>query len=710
MTQYSAFLIVLTAFWCFYPLARGIPFIFPTDPTNSFYTNPFLQETYIKPLSAVNATTSNTVVADEIQSWIMLSVLTRILSQYQEVHYYFSEENDNTDFLIFAPTNLAFIKLFRRRSALHDFNETGKHDGSTLLEQFLDVFEHFPEVAKTILQSHIIEGDWTEADIVGAKELVSVSGAVLNTSNFPKISIDTSNTSATRIYRPIVMRGRVTARLAFTDEVLLPQPLERLLMLDVETETPEPLTGDGFPKPLQPYADELFSSPHGSTRYQPILKTRTIHTNNPYLPPSLYNDRHIFDSPMDLLSARTDCIIFRTLIKALPHSSKMLGKINVPLHIFVPTDKAFYATLSKEHKLEARHDVHNSIRHEIFISNLVDAIESLWLGGESPLISTFILGHFAFNAARPIHLLKGETVPTVDGEELRVSEDGLDIVVRDRGIRKSPVISSHATLKGFVTVVDGMITKFDPQIAENIWEILDTIFKRKQDSSDREPHFGAPLASPLVEDDDDNHPLQTMEPEFEDSDDSEDSEDPQGACFPGDVMLSVSGNKTVAMKNLKGGNIIKVSDSGIYSRVMAFTHRDPSRAHPYLEISFSNGMSLTLSDEHYTYVSGRLKAASAVRLGDKMKRDDGREIVVWDIRRVWATGKYAPHTIHGDLVVNGVVVSAYTTNVHPTIAHALLLPVRLVTVLTGLKEPLGSMFYRGGKQLLRYLPRGAAAY
>ena len=141
--------------------------------------------------------------------------------------------------------------------------------------------------------------------------------------------------------------------------------------------------------------------------------------------------------------------------------------------------------------------------------------------------------------------------------------------------------------------------------------------------------------------------------------------------------------------------MIKVSSSGRYSKIFAFTHRERSRVHPFLKISFSNGMSLTLSEGHYTYVSGHLRAASAVRIGEAMKSDSGSTIVVSDIRKVWETGMYAPHTMQGDLVVNGVVVSAYTTEVSPALAHALLTPVRLVSLFTGIKEPFGNLFYRG---------------
>ena len=41
-----------------------------------------------------------------------------------------------------------------------------------------------------------------------------------------------------------------------------------------------------------------------------------------------------------------------------------------------------------------------------------------------------------------------------------------------------------------------------------------------------------------------------------------------------------------------------------------------------------------------------------------------------------ARGLYNPHTLHGDVVVDGVLTSTYTGVVHPALAHALLAPLR----------------------------------
>ena len=45
----------------------------------------------------------------------------------------------------------------------------------------------------------------------------------------------------------------------------------------------------------------------------------------------------------------------------------------------------------------------------------------------------------------------------------------------------------------------------------------------------------------------------------------------------------------------------------------------------------------------------------------------------------WADGLYNPHTMTGDIVVDGVLTSTYTDAVAPSLAHALLWPVRMLS-------------------------------
>ena len=65
--------------------------------------------------------------------------------------------------------------------------------------------------------------------------------------------------------------------------------------------------------------------------------------------------------------------------------------------------------------------------------------------------------------------------------------------------------------------------------------------------------------------------------------------------------------------------------------------------------------------------------------------------------------------MHGDLVVDGVVVSGYSTAVAPRVAEAILAPVRWAAA-AGVRSPLGSALYNGADWALTVLPRGRDQY
>ncbi|KAA8494911.1 hypothetical protein FVE85_3152 [Porphyridium purpureum] len=86
-----------------------------------------------------------------------------------------------------------------------------------------------------------------------------------------------------------------------------------------------------------------------------------------------------------------------------------------------------------------------------------------------------------------------------------------------------------------------------------------------------------------------------------------------------------------------------------------------------------------LTANHLAYVNSALVPACDIRAGMLMTdAEAGREIRVKSVEfTMRAKGLYMPHTAHGDLVVDGIVVSSYAS-VAPRRAHALLLIERVV--------------------------------
>jgi len=118
-------------------------------------------------------------------------------------------------------------------------------------------------------------------------------------------------------------------------------------------------------------------------------------------------------------------------------------------------------------------------------------------------------------------------------------------------------------------------------------------------------------------------------------------------------------------------------ERGRYTAVYMFTHEDADIIAPFMEIRTRSGRMLTASAGLLVYLNGRAVAAAAARVGDVVRLGDGRVDAVVNVRMVRGKGLYNPQTLRGDIVVDGVLVSTWTTAVSPVSAVAMLVPFRL---------------------------------
>jgi len=152
-------------------------------------------------------------------------------------------------------------------------------------------------------------------------------------------------------------------------------------------------------------------------------------------------------------------------------------------------------------------------------------------------------------------------------------------------------------------------------------------------------------------------------------------------CFPADATLELQGGATVAMDALKVGDVVRVgAGAGVeaFSKVYMFTHKDADVKAKFVKIMISSTTTTTkqsvrLTAGHYLYVNGKLQTARTVKVGDTVSAGN-----VTAVTTEWAEGFYNPHTMTGDIVVNGVLTSTYTDAVAPSLAHALLWPARML--------------------------------
>lgn len=140
---------------------------------------------------------------------------------------------------------------------------------------------------------------------------------------------------------------------------------------------------------------------------------------------------------------------------------------------------------------------------------------------------------------------------------------------------------------------------------------------------------------------------------------------PHGYCFSGDNTVEVDGNLTVLMKDLKIGDLVKDS-SGNMVQVYSFGQYQPQLRVEFLQIH-ARGLSrsLELTKDHLVFVQGVAIPSSMLSVGDYLdvdKTKTGKHIgKITSIKRVTRVGVYAPFTMSGTILVNGVAASSYVT-------------------------------------------------
>ncbi|GAB0497309.1 hypothetical protein MMPV_008641 [Pyropia vietnamensis] len=191
----------------------------------------------------------------------------------------------------------------------------------------------------------------------------------------------------------------------------------------------------------------------------------------------------------------------------------------------------------------------------------------------------------------------------------------------------------------------------------------------------------------------------------------EDEDDGGSACFPAAATVTTTTRGLITMADLRVGDSVSAGGPGVPpSDVYLFTHADAGVMAPFVSLSTAGGAPpLVASAGHYVLLAGgRSIAAGAVTVGDALARSDGSAAVVTSVSRVTRRGLYNPQTLSGGLVVDGYVVSTYTTAVEPAVAAAALAPVRGVYhmggkgVLSGVSTWLGE----GWPRLAAMLPSG----
>lgn len=163
----------------------------------------------------------------------------------------------------------------------------------------------------------------------------------------------------------------------------------------------------------------------------------------------------------------------------------------------------------------------------------------------------------------------------------------------------------------------------------------------------------------------------------------------------------------VTMDRVSVGDRVKVGVD-TYSEVFMFTHKLSDVKNEFVTLTTRSGHELALTSRHYIYANGFLVAAASVKVGDTLTLENGSTSQVVKVGATVQRGLYNPQTLQGDIVVGGIVASTYTQSVHPTLAHALLSPVRMLH--SSGASVLSTLFHRDGHWLADLLPSGGVSF
>mmetsp|Transcript_41556 Transcript_41556/g.58488 ORF Transcript_41556/g.58488 Transcript_41556/m.58488 type:complete len:679 (-) Transcript_41556:244-2280(-) len=124
------------------------------------------------------------------------------------------------------------------------------------------------------------------------------------------------------------------------------------------------------------------------------------------------------------------------------------------------------------------------------------------------------------------------------------------------------------------------------------------------------------------------------------------------ACFSGETIVQVEGRGPVHMKDLHVGDRVLGKD-GQFEQIYSFGHRDENKSGEYLRLM---PFGLELSENHMVFIQNRgFIPAVMVQVGDLVSSGNRVEA----IQTVERKGLYAPFTLSGMIVVNGVLSSNF---------------------------------------------------
>lgn len=402
----------------------------------------------------------------------------------------------------------------------------------------------------------------------------------------------------------------------------------------------------------------------------------------------------------DLLSSNEDFSILAKLVAA-GNLGEALAAPQSPITIFAPTDAGFTQTAKDLGWTGVDSDEDGVFD---FLALGIGALGKVRNATLEESVQGILSYHVSPTELNSTQVLAAETIPTLLGEEGVIKHEVDSVTLQDA----APSLEDPKIVLKDVKVASGTVHAIDrvlfPQDVNA--DILASVIQAQQDGTTVAPATTVASDATTVASD----AATTAAADATTAAPTTTEKDEGSVCFPADAVVHLADGQEKRMRALLAGDVVRhSSDAGaaaadVHSEVYLFSHKIHTGLRDFVRIESDGGHVITMTPKHYVYANGRMTAAGAVRKGDVLSTLDG-PAKVSAVRGVKAEGLFAPHTMHGDIVVNRVLASSYTQSVHPTVAHYALAPVRALARM-GVKEPLGELLYEGADNLAAWAPSG----
>lgn len=177
-----------------------------------------------------------------------------------------------------------------------------------------------------------------------------------------------------------------------------------------------------------------------------------------------------------------------------------------------------------------------------------------------------------------------------------------------------------------------------------------------------------------------------------------------GGCFHGDSVVYTNEGIRKMSELQVGHEVLTVSKDGnlVFSEVILFLDWDPNKKRQFYVLKTERGQEITLTPSHLIFSSpknGTIVHAvftRDIKPGDYIYTKDKHENVLPDrvlsVIAITDTGVYAPLTLQGNIIVDGVVASCYAIINDQNIAHWAFFPVRAFDNLKNFYEKIMNFF------------------